>query len=310
MMFSLEGHPPSRAEDVPTAFFGVTDASYLATTGIPLVNGRDFSAADREDMPPVALINQTFVRRYFHNENPLGRRLLLGAQPGIGVEAPYMREQSVLVDIVGVIADSRNDGLSQPIEPQVITLFRQLPVANYGFKDVILRTEVDPKSLEPALVQQFHALDPRLPLSEMMTITEDIEQMTSDKRFTTLILSGFAVLGLLLALVGIYGVISYLVAQRNVELGIRMALGAARSNVLWIIVRQGLVLGAFGVALGLIGTAVASRGLSSLLFGISALDVLTLGTASLFLLLVALAASAIPARRATRIDPIQVLRSE
>ncbi len=310
MFFSLEGHPPSRADDVQTSFFGVTDASYLTTTGIPLVKGRDFSPADREGLPPVALVNQTFVRRYFHDEDPLGKRILLGAQPGVGIEAPYMREQSVLVTVVGVIADSRNDGLSLPIKPQVITLFRQLPVVNYGFKDVMLRTEVDPKSLEPALVQQFHALDPRLPLSEMMTITEDIELMTSDKRFTSLVLTGFAALGLLLALVGIYGVVSYLVAQRNQELGIRLALGADRANLLMLIVRQGFVLAASGVCLGLLGTVLASRALSSLLYKTSALDVPTLAAASAFLLLVALAASAIPARRAASIDPMHALRTE
>jgi len=314
MPFSLEGHPISRVEDVPKTFFGVTDAYYLRTAGIALVKGRDFSASDRETTPIVAIVNQAFVNRFLRGpnggENPLGRRVLIGAQPSAGLVDRFINDQNVLLLIVGVMADSKNNGLASPAEPQLIALIRQVPAVNYGFKDVILRTTVAPESMEQTLVDQVHALDPRLPVSEMMTLNEDMEAMTGDQRFTTLILSGFAALGLVLAVIGIYGVISYLVAQRNVELGIRMALGAARSNVLWLIVRQGLMLGAFGVALGLIGTAIASRGLSSLLFGISALDVLTLSAASLFLLLVALAASAIPARRATRIDPIQVLRSE
>jgi predicted permease len=310
MMFSLEGHPISRAQDIRLTFFGVTDVPYLKTAGIPIVKGRDFLQTDRENTPVVAIINQTFVNRFFRDADPLGKRILLGAQPGAGVEAPYMHEQSVFVTVVGVMADSKNDGLSQPVAPQLITLFRQMPVVNYGFKDFIVRSDVPPQTLEHEIEQRFHAFDPRLPLSEMMTITETVEGMTADKRFTSLILSAFAVLGLVLAVVGIYGVVSYLVAQRNQELGLRLALGAARSHVLWLVARQGLVLALAGVAIGLGGTAIASRGLSSLLFGISALDPLTLSTASLLLLLVALAACAIPARRATRIDPMQVLRTE
>lgn len=308
--FSLDGHPISRAEDVPATFFGVTDASYLMTAGIAMVKGRDFSPSDRENTPIVAIVNQAFVKRFLPNDDPLGKRALVGAQPSAGTLAPYMNDQNVLVTIVGVMGDSKNDGLAEPVQPQLITLYRQMPIVNYGFKDVILRTYVDPASLKQPLIDQVHAIDPRLPVSEMLTLTEDIAEMTSDKRFTSLILAGFAVLGLLLAVVGIYGVISYLVAQRNLELGIRMALGASRSSVLWLIVNQGLILGAAGVILGLAGTAAASHALSSLLYGISALDVLTLAAASLFLLIVALAASAIPARRAMRVDPIVVLRAE
>jgi ABC-type antimicrobial peptide transport system permease subunit len=158
--------------------------------------------------------------------------------------------------------------------------------------------------------QQLNSIDPRLPLSEMMPMEEHIADQTTDMRFTGDILAAFTVLGLVLAVVGIYGVVSYLVAQRNLELGIRLALGADRSHVLWLIVRQGLALGAAGVCIGLVGTAAAARSLESVLYRISALDAVTLTAASVFLLLVALAASAIPARRATSIDPIKVLRTE
>lgn len=310
MMFSLEGLPISRAQDIPLTFFGVTDVPYLKTAGIPIVKGRDFLQTDRENTPVVAIVNQTFVDRFFHGADPLGKRILLGAQPGAGVDAPYMHEQSVLVTVVGVMADSKNDGLSQPVAPQLIALFRQMPVVNYGFKDFIVRSDVAPQTLEHEIGQRFHAIDPRLPLSEMMTITETVEGMTADKRFTSSILSAFAALGLILAVVGIYGVISYLVAQRRQELGIRMALGANRGNVLWLIVRQGLMLAASGIALGLAGAAAAGRAMTNLLYHVSALDVATLSGASLFLLLVSLAASAIPARRATRVNPVEVLRSE
>lgn len=309
MMFSLEGHPISRAQDIPLTFFGVTDVPYLKTVGIPIMKGRDFLQTDRENTPVVAVVNQTFVNRFFRGEDPLGKRILIGAQPGAGVDAPYMHEQSALVTVVGVMADSKNDGLAEPVAPQIIALFRQMPFVNYGFKDFIVRSDIPPQILEREIEQRFHAVDPRLPLSEMMTITETVEAMTADKRFTGMILAAFAVLGLALAVVGIYGVVSYLVAQRNQELGIRLALGANRTNVLWLIVREGMLLGVSGVCIGLAGTAIASRGLNSLLYNISALDVSTLVAASALLLLVALAASAVPARRAMKIDPIQVLRN-
>jgi putative ABC transport system permease protein len=144
----------------------------------------------------------------------------------------------------------------------------------------------------------------------MSTMTEYIKELTTDKRFTGMILTAFAILGLVLAVVGIYGVASYLVAQRNQELGIRLALGAARSNVLWLIVRQGMVLALLGIGIGLVGAALAGKSLSSLLYGISALDAATLSAASAFLLIIALAASAIPALRAARIEPITALRTE
>jgi putative ABC transport system permease protein len=141
-------------------------------------------------------------------------------------------------------------------------------------------------------------------------MTQYIEEQTSDKRFTTAVLSAFAALGLVLAIVGVYGVVSYLVVQRQQEIGIRLALGATRANVLWLISRQGLLLAITGAALGLVGTAAASRALSNFLYGVSALDVLTLCGASVLLIVIALLASAIPGRRAMRIDPIQALRSE
>lgn len=310
MMFSIEGHPVSRSEDVPSTFFGVTDASFLKTAGIPLVRGRDFSESDREDTPVVAIVNQTFVNRFLHDEDPLGMRINLGSPSNLPIKDVWLTGEDVPVTVIGVMADTKDDGLEKPVEPQLITLFRQVPRVNYGFKDVIVRSDAPPEALEHALEQQLHAIDPRLPVSEMSTMSEYIEGMTTNRRFTGLILAAFAALGLILAVVGIYGVISYLVAQRNQELGIRLALGADRPDLLWLVVRQGLLLGATGVCVGLAGMAVVSRSLASLLYRVSAFDALTLCSASLLLLLVALAASAIPARRAAKIDPIQVLRTE
>jgi putative ABC transport system permease protein len=216
----------------------------------------------------------------------------------------------VPVTIVGVMTDSKDDGPALPVAPQLITLFRQVPDVNYGFKEVLVRSDLAPQILANTLRRQLHGLNPRLPLSEIEPMNIYIDDLTSDKRFTSFILGAFAVLGLILSVIGIYGVVSHLVAQRNQELAIRLALGAHRSAVLWLMVREGFGLAVAGVAIGLAGTALASRGLAGLLYGISALDPLTLTAASAFLLTVAILASYLPARRATTIDPMHALRTE
>ncbi len=310
MMFTIKGGPVSRVEDVPSTFFGVTDAFYLKTAGIPLLKGRDFSESDRENTPTVAIINQTFANRYLSNQDPLGKQIELGAPPNLSIQSPWLQAQNVPVTVIGVMADSKNDGLALPVAPQLIALFRQIPAVNFGFKDVIVRSEIAPQALERTLEQQLHAINPKLPLSEMELIRVHIAELTSDKRFTSVILTAFAGLGLVLAVIGLYGVVSYLVAQRNQELAIRLALGADRSAILWLMVRQGLVLAIIGIGIGLAGTAGASHGLSSVLYRISALDVLTLSATSTFLLVISLMASAIPARRAASIDPMRTLRAE
>jgi putative ABC transport system permease protein len=309
-MFWIDGHPISRAEDVPVTEFGVTDANFLRTTGIPILRGRDFADTDRENTPVVAIVNQAFVNRFLPGADPIGRRIELGSPPNLGIADTWLTGQDVAVIVVGVMRDTKDQGLALPAAPQLITLFRQMPRVNYGFKDVVVRSEMAPEALERTLAEQLHAIDPTLPISEMQSMHDYIAGFTADQRFTSMILSAFAALGLVLALVGIYGVVSYLVAQRNQELGIRLALGADRAHVLWLIARQGLLLAIAGIGVGLCGAALAGRALSKLLYGVSALDAFTLTAAAAFLLLVALAASAIPARRATRIDPIEVLRAE
>jgi putative ABC transport system permease protein len=310
MLFSIPGQPLSRAEDVPSTDFGVTDSFYLKTAGIQLVRGRDFSATDREGAPAVALVNQTFARRFFPNEDPIGKQILLGAPATVSIEDTWIQGHNVPVTIVGIMTDSKDDGPALPVVPQLITLFRQMPDVNYGFKDVIVRSDLPPQILAHTLQQQLHALDPTLPLSEVEPMTLYIDDLTSDKRFTGAVLATFAGLGLSLALIGVYGVVSYLVAQRNQELAIRLALGAPRPAVLWLVVRKGLALAVSGVSIGLAGAALASGALAPFLYGVSGLDVLTLSAVSIFLLAVVLLASYIPARRATTIDPIQALRTE
>jgi len=310
VMFSVPGQPVLGVDDIPSTLFGVVDVHFLKTAGIPVVNGRDFSASDTETSPVVAIVNQAFVNRYLAKGDPIGQKIELGAPPGLGAQDVWLDSQNIQVTVIGVMRDSKNLGLAVPIEPQLITLFRQMPVVNFGFKDIMVRSEIDPNTLGPTLQQELRAIDPAIPLSEVSSMQNNIQELTSDKRFTGVILASFATLGVLLAAIGVYGVVSYHVAQRTQELGIRLALGAMRSDISWLILRQGLLLALIGVGAGLVGVALVSRSLSSLVYDISPVDTLTLLTASLVITLVVVIASAIPAGRAVRIDPIKALRAE
>ena len=311
MMFSIENRPVSRLEDIPSTIFGVVDANYLRTAGIALVQGRDFSESDGEKTLPVAIVNQSFVKQFFPGEDPIGRRIEVGAPTTLLADDEWMGSQRVMVTIVGVMRDNRNQGLALPVAPQLIGLFRQMPKpVNSGFKDLLVRSDLAPQPLASSIEQQLHVLDPRIPLSEQETMTQLLSDMTAVKRFTSEILAGFAGIGLLLAVIGIYGVMAYLVAQQTQEIGIRLALGARRSAVVWLVSSRGLSMAVAGVAIGLVGTVLAARSMTSLLYGISSLDPITLGSASTVLIAISLAACALPARRAAKIDPIQALRAE
>lgn len=310
MMFSIERRPVSRLEDVPSTIFGVVDANYLRTAGISVTAGRDFSDSDREATLPIAIVNQEFVKRYFPNQNPIGQRVELGAPVSLIAQDVWMGAQRETVTIAGVMRDNHDQGLALPVAPQLITLFRQTPAVNFGFKELLVRSDIAPEALENAVAQQLRALDSRLVLSEVETMSEYLDDMTAVKRFTSVILVCFAAIGLVLAITGVYGVIAYVVAQRTQEIGIRLALGAPRRAVVWLVSSQGLRMAMAGVGIGLLGSVLAARSLASMLYGISALDPLTLGSASIMLIVIALAACALPARRATKIDPMQALRSE
>jgi len=311
MMFSIEGRPVSRLEDIPSTIFGVVDANYLRAAEIALAEGRDFSESDGEKTLPVAIVNQSFAKKFFPGGDPIGRRIEVGAPASLLAEDDWMGSQRVTVTVVGIMRDNRDQGLALPVAPQLIGLFRQMPKGvNSGFKDLLVRSNLAPQPLEGSIEQQLHALDPRIPLSEQASMRELIDEMTSVKRFTGVILTGFAGIGLLLAVMGIYGVTAYLVAQRTQEIGIRLALGAPRSAVVWLVSSQGLRMALAGVATGLLGTVLVARSMASLLYGISALDPLTLGSAAIVIIAIALAACALPAQRAARIDPLQALRAE
>jgi predicted lysophospholipase L1 biosynthesis ABC-type transport system permease subunit len=212
--------------------------------------------------------------------------------------------------VIGVVRNFRNRGMALPPGPQIFTLFRQVPGLNFGFKEIVVRTAAAPEALVPAVSRELKLLDADIPLGEIRDMETHIAGQAADTRFTTLLLGLFAGLGILLAVIGAYGVVAYLVAQRTQEIGVRLALGAASADILWLVLRNGLLLGAAGVALGLAGALAARVFLARFLFGISESDPLTLSGAALLLLLVIAAASAIPARRAIAIDPVRALRGE
>jgi len=309
-MLVIPGHPVTRIQDIPSAQFGVADRHFLRTLGIPLIRGRDFAESDSATSPPVALISEEFKRRYVATEDPIGQKIHIGPPqlPGIAVEENITDD--VDVTIIGVIGDFKNAGLIRAPQPQITVLYSQHPLVNGGFKDILIRTASDPYSVESDVRSQLRALDSDMPLAEVQTIDELVERSTGGQRFTTVLFASFAVAGLALAVVGIYGVVSFLVAQRKQEMAVRMALGASHGKVLWLVLNHGLKMAAIGAAIGLCGAWAAQKFTAGLLYGISPLDPLTFAGAPVFLLAVAAIACAIPGARVLRIDPAQALRQD
>jgi putative ABC transport system permease protein len=309
-MLVIPGHPVTRIQDIPSAQFGVVDQHFLRTLGIPLIRGRDFAESDGATSPPVALISEEFRRRYFSEENPVGRRIHIGPPqlPGIAVEENITDD--VDVTIIGVIGDFKNAGLAVAPQPQITVLYSQHPLVNGGFKDILIRTASEPHFVESGIRSQLRALDSDMPFAEVQTIDELVEGQTGGQRFTTILLASFAVAGLALAVVGIYGVVSFLVAQRKQEMAVRIALGASRANVLWLVLKHSLELAAIGAAMGLAGAWATQRLTNGLLFGISPVDPATFAGGAAFLIAVAGIASAIPGARVMAIDPALALRED
>jgi predicted permease len=306
----IPGHPVTRIQDIPSAQFGVVDQHFLRILGIPLIRGRDFADSDDAPSPPVALISEEFKRRYFATEDPIGRKIHIGPPQLLQIAPEPNVTDDVDVTIIGVIGDFKNAGLALAPQPQITVLYSQHPLVNGGFKDIVIRTASEPHLVESEIRSQLRALDSDMPFAEVQTIDELVERQTGGQRFTTVLLASFAVAGLALAVVGIYGVVSFLVAQREQEIAVRMALGASRINVLWLVVRQVLEMAAFGAVIGLFGAWASQRLTSGLLFGVSPVDPVTFTGAAFFLLAIAAIASAIPAARVLLIDPAEALRQD
>jgi predicted permease len=309
-MLDIPGHPAARIEDIPSVKFGLTDAHFLRTLGIPLIRGRDFAESDSATSSPVALITQGLERKYFSTTDPIGRRIHIGPPPFLNIPPGANISDSADVTIIGVIGDFRNSGLALPPEPQIIVLYSQHPLVNYGFKEIVIRTASDPHLLVPEITRQLHAMDLDMPFAQVRTIDEIVEQETGSQRFTTLLLGLFAAAGLVLAAVGTYGVVSFLVAQRKSELALRVAVGASVQNVLWLVLKQGLRMAAVGASAGLVGVWATQKLMNKLLFGISPVDPLTFAGSAVFLVAVVMVACWAPAWRAARTDPCTALRAE
>ncbi len=294
----IEGRPqPAPGQEMIIAT-RIISPKYFETMSIPLLSGRQLSDQDTATSPNVVVISETMARRYWPGEDPVGKRLSPGR-----VESP-----DDWVQIVGVVKDVRQFDLIAAPKPQMYLSYQQ--AGFFAPRDLVVKTDVDPLSLAAAVRQTVWEVDKDQPVSNVRTMDDIAAESIARQRFSMLLLAIFAGVALLLAAVGIYGVMSYSVAQRRNEFGIRMALGAQKLDVLKLTVGQGLKLVLTGVALGLVGSFVLTRLMSTLLFGIGATDPTTFVSISVILIAVALLASYFPARRATKVDPIVALRYE
>lgn len=301
--FTLDGQSVSRLDDMPRASFGVVDDQYRTTLGIPLIQGRDFAASDVARNAPVIVINRALARRYFADHDPIGQRLVL-RQLSQGRPDTI----STTATIIGVIGDTRNHGLVEEPEPEIIGLARQMPDMNAGFKYIVVRTTAEPSRAIESVRDALRSIDPELPLAEVATIDAVMAKQTTDRRLSTTLLGLFTVSGLLLAIIGIYGVISYFVTQRTKEIGLRVTLGAKRGDILWLVIGAGLRLALFGIAIGLVASVALGRVLSRFLFLVTATDPTIVLGVPLLIGAIALLACYLPARRAARLDPVIALR--
>jgi predicted permease len=297
--FTVKGRPPVPPPQQPSMELRVATPGYFEAMGIPVVQGRAFTEGDGASAPRVVVLSETAVRRYFAGEEPLGQEIVTGMRGLDGQNAGGL--------VVGVVGDVKDHGLDTEPLPEIYLPLGQAPPRTV---DLLLRTRVAPRSLVPAVEDVVRAADPELPVERTRTLEEVVARSISEPRFYMLLLAAFAATALGLAALGIFGVMSYAVAQRSHEIGIRVALGARPVDVLRMVLRHALVLAGSGVAAGLLGALALSRAVASLLFELSPTDPVTLASVAALLTVVALLASYWPARRATRVDPLVALRSE
>ena len=298
--FTIEGRPVPKSDE-PSADIKIVTPNYFHTFDIPLIAGRDFTQRDDEKAPGVVIVNQAFAQRFFPNENALGKHMTPGAT---NHGEPQPRE------IVGVVGNVKSRRLDVEDRAEYYIPDTQL---NFGSMAVCLRTSVDPHSMTSAVRNVVSSMDPDLPLYDIKTMDEYLAATLTTPRFQAMLLEGFAGLALVLTAIGLYGVISYAVAQRTHEIGVRITLGATRSNVVGMVLKSGLQLTAIGLAGGVALSLLAGRfiaSLNSMLFGVKATDALTFAAVILIVAAVSLLACYIPAWRASRVDPMVALRYE
>jgi putative ABC transport system permease protein len=296
--FIAEGQqiPPNQSPPVAPLVF--VDEHFFKTLGVPLVAGRFFDERDVQGGPLVVIVNETLAERYFPGGNAVGRRLKQG-----GDERP----NNPWMEIVGVVGDVQYSGLNAPPEPAFYLADRQQPfISRY----VTVRTAADPRSALNSIRAAVSALDRDVPVARLYTIDQLMNESVAAPRFRTTLVTVFAILGLVLAAIGIYGVMAQTVSERARELGVRIALGATTGDVMRMVLVEAFALAAAGVVLGVAGAVATTRLMAALLFGVTPTDPATFVSIAGFLMAIALAGSYVPARRATRVDPIATLRSE
>jgi predicted permease len=292
--FNIVGQPPWETGKAPVAEFRTVTPDYFGAIGVPLIKGRTFNDGDKLDSPAVVLINETMARQYFAEGDPLGKQLTaLTGQPS---------------QIVGVVGDARQWGLDLPPAAEIYFPYAQVAIS--AETSLVVRAGGDPARLSDAVRNAVREVNADAPVLRLKTMSEVLDQATAQQRFTMALMAVFAGIALVMAIIGLYGVMSYSVTQRTHEIGIRMALGASRRDVMRLVVGQGLTLALVGVGTGLLAAFAVTRLLATLLFGVSTTDPLTFAVVSLILLGVAVGACFVPARRATRVDPMVALRYE
>jgi putative ABC transport system permease protein len=272
----------------------VASTDYFRAMEIPVRSGRFFSEHDTEDRQQVAIVDDRFARRFWPNESAVGKHV-------------WFDHPEKPITIVGVVGTVKHDGLNT--EGKIAIYFPHQQDAGGGMF-LVARTSSDPAALSTAIVREIHAVDSRVAVYQVRTMQDRLNSSLARQRFASTMLGAFALLALILAATGVYGVMAYLVSQSTHDIGLRVALGAQPGNIIGMVMGQGMKLAAFGISAGLIGAAAMTRVMASLLFGVSATDGLTFAGVTLLLALIALSAIYIPARRATRVDPIVALREE
>jgi putative ABC transport system permease protein len=295
--FTIEGQTQSPNDEPQIAYFIRVSPEYFRVFNIPLRGGRFFESTDLADKPPVAIVNETFRRKFFGDADPINKRINLGND-----------KEPSWHSIAGVVADVRYNGIAEAVQPAIYLSSEQTPAFETA---LIIKTDLaDPLSVTAAVRNELRQMNPQLPISEVATMDQRLSTALSETRFRTFLIAIFATLALVLACLGIYGVISYSVTQRTHEIGVRMALGAQTQDVVRMVVKQALILAVSGVVVGLIGAFFLSSLMTKLLFQVKPTDLPTFALTALILAATALAASYLPARRAAKIDPLIALRHE
>jgi predicted permease len=296
--FTVEGHPVAKGDE-PSEALGLAQPGYFETMRIPLIAGRTFTTLDQTKSPPVIIIDQAFAKKYFAGVNPIGRHVKVDAGDDV-VEHPVR-------EVVGIVGNIHQRGLAVEPAPHYYLPWTQAVITT---PYLVIRTNGDPAALERAVKTTVAEMDSNIPVYRVHPLDFYLSQAVAPARFQTLLLTAFAGVALLLAAVGLYGVLAYIVEQRALEIALRLAVGAQRGDVLRMILRRGMVLAAIGVAAGLGISFVVTRFLGTLLYGVKPFDALTFWGMSLVLLAVAFLASAAPAYRAAQTDPMTTLRTQ